>query len=280
MAYPSNLPDYLAAHSDSFQKSDLLIARFILEEGRAVLKMTVTEFAERIGVSDATIIRFCQKIGFKGYYQMKIVLAQSLRDREDGENPPEDQGRNPLSYVSGIVLDNIRETEKKLDPGVINAAAELINRAERVCFYAAGNSYPVALDAAYKLSRIGIQTFVSDLAEYQISNAYFLDKKSVAFGISHSGGSRAVLTAFEIAKAREAPIVLVSNHEKSPLALLADIRLVTGAHKEYFRDAGLVTRICTMYLIDVLFFTILTQKNRDYAGLFREGEEKMSDLTL
>ncbi|MDR1900282.1 MAG: MurR/RpiR family transcriptional regulator [Treponema sp.] len=284
MEYPANLIDYLRANSGSFQKSDLLIARFITEQGGQVLKMTVTEFAEKIGVSDATIIRFCQKIGFKGYYQAKIVLAQSLRENAagggEGESPAQDHRHDPVSHVSDVVLKNIRETEKNLDPAVIDAAASLINQAARVCFYAVGNSYPIALDAAYKLSRAGIPTFASDMAEYQISNAHLLDSASVAFGISHSGGSRTVLKAFEIAKTRGAPVILLSNHEKSPLAKLADITLITRAYGEYFLDAGLITRICGMYLVDILFFAVLIKKNGNYAKLFHEEEKDMADFTL
>jgi DNA-binding MurR/RpiR family transcriptional regulator len=279
MDHPADLIDFLHANSNVFQNSDSIIARFVLKHGKKVVKMTVTELAEKLNLSDATIIRFCQKIGFKGYYQMKIVLAQSLRENI-GDSPAGDTVKDPISYVSDIVLDNIRETRKKLDSALIDRAVELINHAETVFFFAVGNSYPIAFDAAYKLSRIGIHTFVSNSVEYQISNAYFLDKKSIAFGISHSGASRTVLKTFEIAKSKGAPIILLSNYEKSPLSQLADVNLTTRAYKEYFLDADLVTRICGMYLIDVLFFTILTRKNKDYSRLFQEKEESMSEFTV
>jgi DNA-binding MurR/RpiR family transcriptional regulator len=121
---------------------------------------------------------------------------------------------------------------------------------------------------------------VSNSPEYQIANAYFLNNKSVAFGVSHSGASKTVLKTFEIAKSKGAPVILLSNYEKSPLAQLTDINLTTRSYKEYFLDADLVTRICGMYLIDVLFFTILIQKNKDYSKLFQEEEESMSEFTL
>jgi DNA-binding MurR/RpiR family transcriptional regulator len=277
--HPADLIEYLHSHSKNFQNSDGLIAGFILKHSKKVLKMTVTEMAEKVQVSDATIIRFCQKIGFKGYYQMKIVLAQSIRETP-GNDQAGDSVQEPISYVSNIVLDNIRETKKRLDAALINKAAELINRAESVYFFAMGNSYPIAFDAAYKLSRIGIHTFVSNSPEYQISSAYFLNERSVAFGVSHSGASKTVLKIFEIAKSKGAPVILLSNYEKSPLAQLADINLTTRSYREYFLDADLVTRICGMYLIDVLFFAVLIQRNKGYSKLFQEEEESMSEFTL
>ncbi|MDR1618995.1 MAG: MurR/RpiR family transcriptional regulator [Treponema sp.] len=279
MDHPADLIDYLHANGNSFQNSDSVIARFILKYGKKVVKMTVTELAEKLDLSDATIIRFCQKIGFKGYYQMKIVLAQSLGEYRDGGSTGGNV-KDPISFVSDIVLDNIGETRKKLDGALIDRAAKLIGRAENVFFFAVGNSYPIAFDAAYKLSRIGVRTFVSNSVEYQISNAWFLNKKSIAFGISHSGASKTVLKTFEIAKSRGAPVILLSNYEKSPLSRIADINLTTRAYREYFLDAGLVTRICEMYLMDVLFLTVLIRKNSDYSRLFQEKEESMSEFTV
>jgi RpiR family transcriptional regulator, carbohydrate utilization regulator len=279
MGSPINLIDYLNTNIMDFQKSDAVIAKFILRCPGKVLKTTVTELAEEMGLSDATVIRFCQKIGFKGYYQMKIVLAQSLKGESDNGIKQGLKG-NPVSYVSGIVLENISETMKGLDLETLSNAARLINSADCVHFFAAGNSYAIAFDAAYKLSRIGIKTFVSSSPEFQISNAYFLGEKSVAFGVSHSGGSKVVLNAFELAREKGASVILLSNYEKSPLASLADIKLVTRAYKEYFLDSGLVTRICGMYVIDVLFFTILAQRNEDYARLFQDKENSMSDFTV
>lgn len=279
MAIPDNLIEYLHANSNYFQKSDALISKYILNKRDLILKMTVTEVAEALNVSDATVIRFCQKIGYKGYYQMKISLAQSLKS-PDNSNKIKQSSMDPISYVTDIVIENINSTGSKLDVNILKSVAQVINKAQCVYFFAVGNSYPIAFDAAYKLSRIGIKTFISSSSEMQISNAYFLDEKSVAFGISHSGSSKTVLNIFEIAKSQGATTVLLSNYEKSPLARLSDYILETRAYKEYFFDSGLVTRICAMYYIDVLFFTILTQNNEDYAKIFEEKEMSMSDFTV
>ena len=54
------------------------VAEYILEEPQNTIRLNVTELAEASGVSDATVIRMCKKLGYTGFYQMKICLAEEL----------------------------------------------------------------------------------------------------------------------------------------------------------------------------------------------------------
>lgn len=56
--------------------SEKKVAEYVLKNYMRVLDFTVTELAEKAGVSDATVVRFCRSVGYKGYQDMKINLAQ------------------------------------------------------------------------------------------------------------------------------------------------------------------------------------------------------------
>lgn len=51
--------------------SEKKVAEYVLKNYMRVLDFTVTELAEKAGVSDATVVRFCRSVGYKGYQDMK-----------------------------------------------------------------------------------------------------------------------------------------------------------------------------------------------------------------
>lgn len=59
----------------SFRKSEEKVAQHILAHVGDAVNLPITELAERIGVSEATIVRMCKKIGFRGFHELKINLA-------------------------------------------------------------------------------------------------------------------------------------------------------------------------------------------------------------
>ena len=61
-----------------FTKSEKKVAKYILENRGAVIYFTIIEFSEKVEVGEATIIRFCRKLRFKGFHDFKMALAQEL----------------------------------------------------------------------------------------------------------------------------------------------------------------------------------------------------------
>lgn len=54
------------------------IALYIKENMDKALHCTLLELAEQIGVSDASVVRFCKSIGYKGFQEFKICAAMEL----------------------------------------------------------------------------------------------------------------------------------------------------------------------------------------------------------
>ena len=65
---------------DQLFDAEKKIAKFILNNPKKVVDMTVSELAEISDVSIASVSRFCRKVGLKGFAQLKISLAQELVD--------------------------------------------------------------------------------------------------------------------------------------------------------------------------------------------------------
>ena len=75
------------------------IAEYLEKIQEGFLTDTITEFAEKAGVSDATVVRFCRHIGYKGYQDFKMHMAQDLVPKERQYNPAIERDDNPTSSL-------------------------------------------------------------------------------------------------------------------------------------------------------------------------------------
>ncbi len=66
---------------EMFRPSERTVADFVLSHAEQVLQMSVSEVARDIGVGEATVIRFCRALGYKGYQEFKLRLAQDLTSK-------------------------------------------------------------------------------------------------------------------------------------------------------------------------------------------------------
>jgi DNA-binding MurR/RpiR family transcriptional regulator len=68
----------MQALSASLSQTERKVLSYILEHPREVIYLSITGLAERSGVSDATIVRLCKRIGMQGYQDLKVNLAQDI----------------------------------------------------------------------------------------------------------------------------------------------------------------------------------------------------------
>ena len=62
----------------SLRPSEQRVASYVLGQPNRVAHMAIAELAEAVGVTDPTIARFCQALGFTGFKAFKVALAKSL----------------------------------------------------------------------------------------------------------------------------------------------------------------------------------------------------------
>ena len=63
---------------DNLRKSEKLVADFILEHPADVVASTMAQAAEKMGVSEPTLNRFCKALNYSGFNEFKLTLAQQL----------------------------------------------------------------------------------------------------------------------------------------------------------------------------------------------------------
>lgn len=236
--------------------AELRVAQFILDNREQTLNLTVTELAEKAGVSDATVVRFCRTMGYKGYQDFKINLASDMAQPNvpvvPGEFSQTDSVSDLICKVIRSEMGALEETIATLDAKQMEDIASLILHARRVVFFGTGGSLMVAMDAMHKFLKIGIKATVQMDSDIQKMESSLMEKGDVAIAISHSGSSSHVLECVRNAQEGGAKVIGITTIGKSPLQKVCDYLLMSPTKEFVFRSESVSARIAQLSILDCL----------------------------
>ena len=244
---------------ESFKPSEKAVAEFALENPGKVMHMSISEASQKIGVGESTIIRFCRSLGYKGYQDFKLRLAQDLVEpvHQIHENVSfTDSPRDLAMKVFQTNRQAVEDTMRSLDPEMVDVAAKLLTEARRIDIYGIGYSSFTAQDAKLKLTRLDLMADAYGDAHRQAMAAALLHKGDVAIAISHSGSTNDVVDALARARKAGATTIAITNFSPSPLTKFADIVLLTAAPESAFGGEVLTSRIAQLCVIDLLSVSV------------------------
>jgi RpiR family carbohydrate utilization transcriptional regulator len=232
------------------------VADFILKHPDELIYLTVTELAERTHTSESTVVRLCQKIGYKGYQEFKIVLARDLVEPATEIYEAIAPGDDLATVKTKVFQANaqaLRDTIEVLDDEQLQRAVDALANARRVELYGVGGSAPLALDAYHKFLKLGLQAIALSDGDLMAMSSSLLGSEDVALGISHTGASRDVTDALGRARAHGATTICITHRPSSPITKVSSIVLVTAAQQTAFRSDASSSRIAQLTIIDTLY---------------------------
>lgn len=263
----------------SFSAKEKTVADYILKNPQEIIHLSITEFSEQASVAEATIFRFCKRLGFRGYQAFKIALASEVVEPIKNiheEIKQEDEVATLAKKVFAGHIEAMKGTLNLLDPKVLENIIEVLSKASRIDFYGSGGSSAIALDAYHKFLRTGIHCNAHSDGHQQIISAALLGPGQAAIGISHSGSNKDVIEALKIAKANGATTIAITSHFKSPLSKEADYVLYTTSRETLFRSEALASRLVQLSLIDVMHVAVSVRKQEQTLDNLQKIREAIS----
>ncbi|GAA1011134.1 RpiR family transcriptional regulator [Acrocarpospora pleiomorpha] len=252
------------------------VADLLLNNSQLALSIPINELAERIGVSDATIVRCSQSLGFEGFRGLKLALAaeSSPSNWLVKEAVDADDGAMAIAkkvFSSGMQA--ISDTLGVLEEATLERAIDAIRAARRIEFYGVGSSVPIALDAYYRLLRLGLPATIATDPHMQAISAANLPPGAVAFAVSHSGRSFETHAALRRAKEAGATTVLLTSYRNTPLSDFADIELVTSTPESTLRPDAVSCRLAHLAVVDALSVAVAVRtSDTSTAALLKDDE--------
>lgn len=281
MAKEATVRNQIFSAYDSLFDAEKKVADYLMNHQEKAIEMSVSELAAACEASQATIVRFCKKIGCNGYHHLKIKMAKEMREQDDHEFSNEisiDNIEQSLMNIMASKMEELKETLSSIDGKMLREIIDLILNAKVVEFTAMGNTIPIALDGSYKFNQLGIPAVGSTIWETQEAYARTMrkGKGDVMIAVSASGASRHLLNMANIAKENGVKVVAITNQAKSPLAEASDYTLVTATREQVFHDQVSFTRMAAMAVIDSLFLLLFSTKWDSFKNL-TEHEQSVAE---
>ena len=265
--------DCITVLYDQLFDAEKKIAKFILNNPKKVVDMTVSELAEISDVSIASVSRFCRKVGLKGFAQLKISLAQELVDtHKSGEVSNDISVDNIPQSLQNILANKVTElkqTVNLIDTDEFREILEGIRDASRVQVIAVGNTIPVAIDAAFKLNELGIPTTAGTIWETQLSYSFTLGKGDVLIAISNSGESDKVLEAVKIANNNKAMTIGITNSPHSAIGEEVQYHITTATREKLFLDEFCFSRVSASTVIEIIFLFLTEMIENSHKSMIK-----------
>ncbi len=257
-------------------KAEKRIADWLFENPNGIVPLSIVDLADKCGCGEATIVRFAKRLGFSGYQELKISLAQEGNSESFSTNiTADDSPCDIYNKVCNDIYCSLERTKTVLDSGALEMACTKITDAKKVVIFGLGNSASIALDASHKLLRAGCNAYAYSDNHMQVIAASHLKKDDVVIAISHSGSSKDIVDALKLAKEAGATTIAITNSGKSPIQKYSDIVLYTASDETQYNILALNSRIAQLSIINVIYFYLVYHKSEDVMESIKETERSL-----
>lgn len=271
-----NFLNLLESQMSTFSKGQRLIAKYVIDNYDKAAYMTASKLGAEVNVSESTVVRFANELGFEGYPDFQHSLQEYVRTKltsfqriEVTNNLLGDS--DILTKVLVADSDNIRHTLEGLDRDEFETSVDKIINAKNVYILGVRSSSYLAGFLSYNLNMIFdnvrlVQTTSGNEMFEQIMN---IGEDDVMIGISFPRYSKRIINAVDYAKSKGANVIAISDSELSPIAHQADHVLVAKNEMVSFVDS----LAAPMSLINAIIVAIAKKKQDELSVRLRRLEE-------
>ncbi|MEP2120730.1 MULTISPECIES: MurR/RpiR family transcriptional regulator [Hyphomicrobiales] len=263
------------------------LATWVINNRDRVADMPLGEIAAASKVSETTVFRFARQLGFSGYREMRVALAE-LRGIAHGQKLSEEwmsaSHNDPYSAIINNTInvhsEILRNTAVLTDPIALRSAVTFIQNARVINVFGFGSSTGPVVDLYQRLIRFGY--VASNYSDPHVLTAVTANPPagSLFFGISFSGQSKDVVDVLASANRQGLPSVLITSHPDSAAAQLANVVLHSAPAGAVGGSETVGTRISQLTMIEMICTGLALEhprKNeflRNAAVIEREIEKK------
>lgn len=256
------------------------VADYILKNPQNAVNSNVSELAQKSGVSDATIIRFCKHIGFQGYYQMRIRLSADLGRHSATQALTEAKEPDPVSDVFQRFANNIVRIGRNISVKDMEYCIDLLKSANCVHLIAVGNTSPHAMYMGFRLERLGIVATYNMLPEYMMNHINLAKENDLVIALSESGSSKQIVQILEFAKGKGLKSIVITGYRHSPVSRYADCLLLTKVGGEAFDYIKEYSHLNCMAVIDAILDCLENYSETDLKNQASQPELIFSEYKM
>ena len=270
MSYEERIRTERPGMSKSFAR----LADFLLDSYIEASFMTASELAHALNLDAATVVRFSQHLGYKGYPE----LLREIRDkvRRDLLIRPR-QAQEPTS-VPGVVAAamqslgrELEQTRISLDTDALSRLVEEIGQARRIIILAEAPAQPAAYNLLYFLEQGGFQIYIARPSVVDLARTiHTAQPNDLLLAMDVSGTSPNIQRALREARQRGIRTATVAGAASLPSTRSADV-VLSALERPSIQTGVLIINVIIYVLVEVLRWT--------YTERFAGAEQSISELS-
>ncbi|MER1978792.1 MurR/RpiR family transcriptional regulator, partial [Pseudocitrobacter faecalis] len=243
------------------------------------------QLASQSGVSQSSVVKFAQKMGFKGFPALKLALSEALASNPNPHSIPvhnQIRGDDPLRLVGEkLIKDNVAAMHASLDVNDEEKLLEAVNMlrgAKRIVLTGIGASGLVARNFSWKLMKIGLNAVAELDMHALLASVQALSEGDLLLAISYSGERREINLAADETLRAGGKILAITGFSPNALQQRATHCLYTIAEEQATRSAAISSTSAQMMLADVLFMGLVQQDLENAPDRIRHSEALVKKL--
>ena len=262
----------IRSERDQMSAIERRIADFILENAQLLRDYSSQQLANALGISQSSVVKFCQKLAFKGYPDLKFSISEALA-RADGAaiieaaTTPADRKRTLATSLWRRKSEAEEATRSINPPEAIEAATEAIGAAGRVFIIGLGEDDIHARAFALKLALLGILTVHNFDAAHMTASMSAAGASDVLLVFSEHGKQPALCQVSRYFREQGGRVISITRHTSNALRAHADVALLVSAHDDRAHIEPLLYHSALQHLLDGLFVILCEADPERHASL-------------
>lgn len=239
----SELQKIIIKKYPELSKKEKKVADYIIQNQRTIFALSGKELSKYSRVSVATIVRFAQHLGFRGFHQMKSQMILEAKE----EMMPEDrfklmtQGKNQISTVFQVAqqdVKNINQTINLINSEQYGKFIRLIRSSNQVYTIGIGISSLMARIAAYLFNQAGVKANACGQDEHSfIERLIHLNKNDLVLALSFPPYSKKTVDSLKFCYQRNVRCLGITDKPTAPITRWCHASLVVKSDNLLFTNS-------------------------------------------
>ncbi|HEV1220013.1 TPA: MurR/RpiR family transcriptional regulator, partial [Streptococcus pneumoniae] len=219
-------------------------ADYILVRDSEIVYETSSEIVSKVKVGEGTLNRFCKKIGYSGFQELKLKMTKDILELESQKMSSD----TFIDEIKNNYLSIVESTRKLIDGRQIELAIKLIREANQILMIGVGSSGNAAREFESSLLRIGIISKTVIDTHFQLMHTALLKDNDLIIAFSLSGSTKEVEETLLNAKRKNVKIISITNYSSRNIAKLSDCVLLTSKKESYLEGGSLMAKASQLFI--------------------------------
>lgn len=276
-----NLIKLIQKNFHKLSKAQKIIAQYIYNNYEKAAFMTASSLGNELNISESTVVRFSNFLGYGGYREMQKELHELVKNKlttvQRLKLDDQNSSKKGLIKVLESDIDNIRKTINELDYDSFQNAINIVMKSRNIYVIGLRSSSFISGYFHFYLSFIFDNVRLVTLGPNDIFEQLVkITDEDVLIGVSYPRYSKKTLEALDYAKNKGCSIISITDSMISPAAQISDVNLIAVTDMASFVDS----LVAPMSLINAFIIALGFEKKDEITNYFEDLEKVWKEYNV